>query len=160
MPITIALAAASGRKGFRQYRYVVLNRVSRLATLAAGITTPLFAQQVTGTARVADSHTPAAGIAIVLVSSNGVIVAGTLTRSDGQYTLRAPATGRFNVRARRIGFSPDSSDELRFDAGAELHFDPVMKPVTSSLQVVSVTGTQRCDITPESGATASRLWEA
>jgi len=160
MPITIARAAASGRKGFRQYRYVILNRVSRLATLAAGITTPLFAQQVTGTARIADSHTPAAGIAIVLVSSNGVIVAGTLTRSDGQYTLRAPATGRFKVRARRIGFSPDSSDELRFDARAELHFDPVMKPVTSSLQVVSVTGTQRCDISPESGATASRLWEA
>lgn len=136
------------------------DRRIQLFALSAGLSTPLQAQQVSGTAQVADSHTPAAGAAIVLVTASGVIVGGTLSKSDGRYILRAPAAGRFRILARRMGFAPDSSGELRFDVGSELHFDPVLKPLASSLQVVSVEGVQRCEIGQESGAVASRLWEA
>jgi Carboxypeptidase regulatory-like domain len=120
----------------------------------------LFSQQVSGTARTAGSQIPVVGTAIVLVSGTGVIVAGTLSGPDGQYSLRAPGIGRFKVRARHIGFSPDSSQELSFDNGRELHFDPALTALRTTLQVVKVQGSQRCEVSPEAGATAFDLWEA
>jgi hypothetical protein len=138
----------------------VVSHAARLALVSALVTSPLLGQQVAGVARVADSKAAAPGSAIVLVNSAGVIVAGTLTQADGRYVLRAPSTGRFRVRARRIGFSPDSSGDLRLDSGTEAHFDPVLKPLTTSLNVVTVEGSQRCETTPQSGALASQLWEA
>lgn len=120
----------------------------------------LFGQQVSGTAYTAGSQFPLAGTSIVLVSGTGVIVAGTLSDPDGHYSLRAPSVGRFKIRARHIGFSPDSSLELSFDTGRELHFDPALTALRTTLQVVKVEGAQRCDVNPESGAAAFDLWEA
>jgi Carboxypeptidase regulatory-like domain len=131
-----------------------------LAAICVVVAPAVYCQQVAGTARVTESNAGSPGTSIVLVSPSGVIIAGTLSRSDGRYLLRAPTGGRFRIRARRIGFAPDSSEELTFTAGGELHFDPVLKPLTTSLQAVSVEGTDRCFVRPGSGAQAFRLWEA
>jgi hypothetical protein len=139
---------------------MVCARLFRLLMFSIVVSTTSLAQQVAGTARLADSGGPAGGTAVLLVNTAGVIIAGTLSASDGGYLLHAPSAGKFRVRARRMGFAPDSSNELLFELGGELHFDPILKPVTSSLQVVSVVGVQRCKISRESGAIASRLWEA
>jgi carboxypeptidase family protein len=120
----------------------------------------VFCQQVSGTAQILESHAGSPGTTIVLVSPSGVIIAGTLSRADGGYSLRAPSPGRYRVRARRIGFAPDSSDVLTFRADGELHFDPLLKPLTASLQAVSVAGAGRCIVRPGSGAQTFRLWEA
>ncbi len=139
---------------------MIIARVFGLAAISAVVAPGVYCQQITGTARITESHASSPGTSIVLVSPSGVIIAGTISRSDGQYSLQAPTPGRFRVRARRIGFAPDSSDELTFTAGGELHFDPVLKPLATSLQAVTVEGTDRCVVSPGSGAQAFRLWEA
>ena len=132
----------------------------RLSVALVGVTPNLLCQQVSGTAQVLESHASSPGTSIVLVSPSGVIVAGTLSRQDGGYVLRAPSPGRYRVRARRLGFAPDSSNEMTFGADAALHFDPVLRPITASLQTISVEGADRCVANPVSGAQAFRLWEA
>jgi hypothetical protein len=132
----------------------------RLSVAFVGLTPNLFCQQVSGTAQISESHASSPGTTIVLVSQSGVIVAGTLSAADGRYFLRAPSPGRYRVRARRLGFAPDSSNEMTFGVDAALHFDPVLKPIIASLQTVSVEGTDRCVVSPGSGAQAFRLWEA
>jgi Carboxypeptidase regulatory-like domain len=131
-----------------------------LSVALLGLTPTLFCQQVSGTAQVSESHTSSPGTSVVLVSPSGVIVAGTLSGQDGGYVLRAPSPGRYRVRARRLGFAPDSSDEMIFGADAMFHFDPLLRPITASLQTVSVEGADRCVANPGSGAQAFRLWEA
>jgi hypothetical protein len=49
---------------------------------------------------------------------------------------------------------------MNFSVDAALHFDPLLRPITASLQTVSVEGTDRCIVSPGSGAQAFRLWEA
>jgi hypothetical protein len=120
----------------------------------------LFAQEISGTAHVAGADVPLGAVAVVLVNQNGVIVAGTLTAPDGRYRVRAPVTGQFRVRARRIGFSPDSTAEMTFDAGSQLHYDPSLTALRASLQVVRVEGIQKCEVGPESGQAAYDLWDA
>jgi hypothetical protein len=132
----------------------------RLSVAFVVLTPSVFCQEVSGTAQILESHVTSPGTTIVLVSPRGVIITGTLSRSDGRYFLRAPSPGRYRVRARRLGFAPDSSDELAFNVGTALHFDPVLRPLPTSLQAVSVEGTDRCVISPGSGAQAFRLWEA
>jgi hypothetical protein len=132
----------------------------RLSVASLVLTPSVFGQQVSGTAQISESRASSPGTTIVLVSPSGVIIAGTLSRPDGRYLLRAPSPGRYRVRARRLGFAPDSSDELTFSAGGALHFDPVLRPLTTSLQAVSVEGASRCVVSPGSGAQAFRLWEA
>ena len=132
----------------------------RLSVALVGLTPNLFCQQVSGTARISESRAGSPGTTIVLVSPSGVIVAGTLSREDGGYVLRAPSPGRYRIRARRLGFAPDSSNEMNFSVDAALHFDPLLRPITASLQTVSVKATDRCVVSPGSGAQAFRLWEA
>jgi hypothetical protein len=132
----------------------------RLSVASVILTPSVFCQQVSGTVQILESHAGSPGTTIVLVSTSGVIIAGTLSGPDGRYLLRAPSPGRYRVRARRLGFVPDSSNELTFSVDGALHFDPVLRQLTTSLQAVSVEGASRCVVSPASGAQAFRLWEA
>lgn len=132
----------------------------RLSLVSVVLTPTVFCQEVSGTAQTSESHASSPGTTIVLISPSGVIIAGTLSGPDGGYFLRAPSPGRYRVRARRLGFAPDSSDVLTFSVGVALHFDPMLRPITTSLQAVSVEGVDRCVVRPGSGAEAFRLWEA
>ena len=132
----------------------------RLSVASLVLTPAVICQQVTGTARILESRASSPGTTIVLVSPSGVIVGGTLSREDGGYLLRAPGPGRYRVRARRLGFAPDSSSEMTFSVGAVLDFDPVLRPITASLQTVSIEGGDHCVVSPGSGVQAFRLWEA
>jgi hypothetical protein len=131
---------------------------SAAASLIAATATGLSGQQVTGLAHAAGSEVPVAAAAIVLVNDAGVIVAGTLTATDGHYILRAPAAGHYRVRARRIGFAPDST-ELTL-AGSATRFDPALTPLRASLEVVRIEGIQKCEVDHEAGDAAYQLWEA
>jgi hypothetical protein len=89
-----------------------------------------------------------------------VIVAGTLTGGDGRYTIRAPTPGQYRVRARRIGFAPDSAADVRLESNNQLRYDPSLIALRTSLQVVRVEGIQKCEVGPESGQAAYDLWDA
>ncbi len=103
---------------------------------------------------------PLGGAAVVLVNENGVIVGGTLTGPDGRYTIRAPAAGQFRVRARRIGFAPDSTGVIALETTTQYRYDPSLTALRTSLRVVRVEGIQKCEVGPESGQAAYDLWDA
>jgi hypothetical protein len=128
------------------------------AAFVALVSGPLDAQQLAGRAHAAGSEVPVSAAAIVLVNDAGVIVAGTLSATDGQYALRAPAPGHYRVRARRIGFAPDST-ELTLAAGST-KFDPALTPLRTSLAVVRIEGIQKCEVERETGDAAYQLWDA
>jgi protocatechuate 3,4-dioxygenase beta subunit len=120
----------------------------------------LYAQQIVGTAYIGDRLAPSAATSILLIDSAGRVVTGTITDSSGRYAEKAQRSGWFRIRARRIGFSPDSSNFVRIENGQTITFDPKMNRVTANLAVVSVKGAQRCVIRPAEGEIAFRLWEA
>src|SRR3954471_22019862 len=128
--------------------------------LSVAVTTIAGSQEVTGVARIAGSSLPSGGTSIVLIDASGVMVTGTLTQPDGRYSLRPPSAGQFRLRARRIGFAPDSSAVLDFQPGSQLRFDPAMTPLRTTLEVVKVEGIQKCEVGHESGDAAYELWEA
>jgi len=135
---------------------------------AAAITTALLtpalgiasAQQVSGTAHEADRVTPSAQTSILLIDQSGSVVAGALTTDAGRYSLKAPRPGVFRVRARRIGFAPDSSDLVVLKSGESTRFDPRLTRLATSLTAVSIRGSQRCVTKPGEGEVAFGLWQA
>ncbi|MFN2572152.1 MAG: carboxypeptidase regulatory-like domain-containing protein [Gemmatimonadales bacterium] len=131
-----------------------------LATIAVAVGGRAEGQEVSGVAHISGSALPIGGTTIVLIDRSGVMVTGTLTQPDGRYALRLPSAGQFRLRARRIGFSPDSSAVLDFNSGSQLHFDPTMTPLRTTLEVVRVEGIQKCEVGHESGDAAYELWEA
>jgi hypothetical protein len=133
----------------------------RAVWLAVAVCIPmaLAGQSVTGTARIA-SGAPSAETSVVLVNDSGVVVAGMVTRASGTYSMMAPRPGSYRVRARRMGFSPDSSRVMNITEQSALKFDPTLTPISISLASVSVTTSRRCVVNPAAGAAAFQLWEA
>ncbi|HSU96553.1 MAG TPA: carboxypeptidase-like regulatory domain-containing protein, partial [Gemmatimonadaceae bacterium] len=119
----------------------------------------MSAQSVRGTARIEGGGQGSAQTTIALVDSLGAIVAGTTTGEAGEYLLRAPHAGTYRVRARRIGFAPDSSSAMVMTSGATVTFDPSMKQLRTQLAEVRVQEARRCVLAPEAGAQALRLWQ-
>lgn len=117
----------------------------------------LSAQEVRGTVRSASSGSPDASV--VLVGTDGNAVAGALTAGDGGYVLRAPIAGYYYVRARQIGFSPDSSRPIRLSGGSVATADLELKRFVTFLPTVKVEETRRCRVAPVAGAVAFRLWQ-
>lgn len=120
---------------------------------------PLAAQTIRGTAHVEEDKQGSGQTTIALVDTLGAIVAGTTTGETGNYLLRAPHAGTYRVRARRIGFTPDSSSAMVVASGATVTFDPVMKRLRAQLAEVRVQESRRCVLAPEAGAQALRLWQ-
>ena len=116
------------------------------------------AQTIHGTAR--DESGRGSGLTtIALVDTLGAIVAGTITGDAGTYVLHAPAAGSYRVRARRIGFAPDSSPVIILANGATVTFDPAMMKLRTQLAEVRVEESRRCALAPDAGAQAVRLWQ-
>lgn len=135
---------------------------ARVLTLSAGCATLLSAQEVRGVARAGATGDrtppPLAETSVVLVDANGDVVAGALTDADGRFALRAPADGRYRVRARRIGFTPDSSALVSLRAGTFVTFDPMLHAFATRLASVRVDEAARCRIAPDAGSLAHQLW--
>lgn len=137
--------------------------LARFAWIAAVATVTAVAslggQEVTGVARAGSSGLQLPEATVVLVNAAGGVVSGTITRPDGNYTLLAPSPGDYRVRARRIGFSPDSSEMFRLATGSVARFDPRLSQFTAQLPIVPVEETRRCTMRPQTGAVAVRLWQ-
>ncbi|HEY1951881.1 MAG TPA: carboxypeptidase-like regulatory domain-containing protein [Gemmatimonadaceae bacterium] len=131
-----------------------------VVALSLGVTRAVRTQEVSGIAHVAGSSLAIGGTSIVLMDRNGVMITGTLTQLNGRYSLRLPSAGQFRLRARHIGFSPDSSAMLDIQSTNQLRYDPAMTPLRTTLEVVKVEGIQKCEVGHESGDAAYQLWEA
>ncbi|HJP86546.1 MAG TPA: carboxypeptidase-like regulatory domain-containing protein [Gemmatimonadaceae bacterium] len=101
-------------------------------------------QEAAGIVRNARTQDPEPHVSIVLVNTRGTIVAGTITGEDGRFHVKAPDMGRFRIRVRKLGFSPDSSPQLIFGKGESVEFNASLNALPYNLESVAVEGESRC----------------
>ncbi len=131
---------------------------SALAVLLGGIlaATPLAAQNATGsvTGRVLDSASrqPLSAVSVRVVGTTN----GSLTRTDGSFTISLVGSGVHQVRASRIGFAAQTRT-VTVPAGGTVSVEFTMAPQAAVLSDIVVTGygTQRRESITGSVATVN-----
>ena len=130
---------------------------------AASVAAPLGAQVVRVAVEDAATQVPAPGAVVSLTDSIGRRVVSGLTDERGVMVLLPPATGRFAVRAERVGtdawtsgapvlLTPERSDTLAVDV--------VLAPRTTWLGPTVVRADRRCDRLAEADGSAASVWQA
>lgn len=120
---------------------------------------PLSAQTVQGELVEQGTGEPINGALIVLLDEGEEQHGGALTGENGQFTLRAPAPGRYTLRAERIGYMSTASPVLTLEAGQTLEYRMVAQEEAIDLGGIIVEGERRCEIRPEEGLRTHQLWE-
>src|SRR3954451_6937155 len=130
-----------------------------LAALAALLSaTPLAAQAVQGRL-VQPDGAPVAQTLVSLVDSAGRSVGTALTDRQGGFTLRAPAPGRFTLRAERVGYALTESPAFRLAAGETVQQRLVSNDRRASLaEIVAVGAARRCTVRPGEGEQTAAVW--
>lgn len=131
--------------------------VAALLGAALMVAPALRAQVIVG--RVTSSGSGSvAGAIVQLLDSTGAPVARALADTDGHFSLRAPAAGRYRLEVLRIGFRPDTEALrlVRADSAAHIQIFAPDEPVT--LPLVRVTARSDCQMGPNEGRDALTLW--
>lgn len=133
-------------------------------TLAALVTLPAAAaaQVITGRVVEQGTGTPVSAAFVTVIDSAGGDVTSGLAGADGAFRLRAPAAGRYRLRAERIGYASVTSDLLDvpvtgLEVTVEVPADPI---VFDAVRIQGETrGEGRCVLRPEEGEATYLLWE-
>ncbi|MDT8341579.1 MAG: carboxypeptidase-like regulatory domain-containing protein [Longimicrobiales bacterium] len=126
---------------------------------------PLAAQQaapatVLGRVSDRDTGTPLVGAFVTLLDGEGVRRAGVLTDEAGRYVMRAPAPGRYRLRASRIGVESAFSVFFEVAAGGVVNRDLQTTAAAVTLAGLEVTGeTRRCRIAGDQASATVGIWE-
>ncbi len=96
---------------------------------------------------------------IVLLDASGSTAAAVLTDELGAFIVRAPAAGRFALRADRIGHASAESPPFEVGAGETVVVDLTAPVEAVALAEVRVEGSRRCLLRPEEGMDVARVWE-
>lgn len=116
------------------------------------------AQTVTGSVRIDGTAAAARGAWVALIDSAESQRAAILTDTAGRFVLRAPAPGRYRVRAQLIGHADALSVELVLVAGRTESVALFLRTRALPLAAITVEAERRCEVSPESGA-AAILWD-
>jgi hypothetical protein len=130
-----------------------------LIAVCIAVPGPMRAQRVRGIVTSSASEQPTGAI-LTLEDTSGRPVARALVHADGTFVLTAPASGRFRLRAIRLGFRP--SDWETIDVGAA-GVDGIRLEMTSvpvRLDRVAVSAAGQCTTRPDSAMAAFALWRA
>jgi hypothetical protein len=102
---------------------------------------------------------PLEGAMVHLLSPGDQAIAQVLTDAGGRFSLSARASGRYRIRADRIGHASTFSPEFRVVAGDTLEYrlEAEVEPVR--LAEVVVEGSGRCEVRPDQGVATARVWE-
>ena len=95
---------------------------------------------------------------VILEDLAGVEVTRELVSYAGQFTVRAPAPGRFLLRWARIGYRAVVSPELELSAGSAVPYVFRVLPIAVQLPAVEVRGKRQCDVRPADAAATATLW--
>lgn len=116
----------------------------------------LLAQTVTIRAVEDSTRRPLPGVVVRLHQGSRILHTG-LTRENGTVTLRAPAPGRYEITAARIGHEGFGPAAIDIAAGSQSQVI-VMPRDVRTLPPIVVTSASRCAGGPGSAAAAA-LWE-
>lgn len=130
-----------------------------LACLMSGAGRAARAQTVYGRVFAGRDGAAVPGVIVFLLDSADRSVDRSLSSESGAYRLRAPAPGRYRLRALRIGFRPTLSARFSLRAQESLEKPLPLNELAVSLASVRVTAGQRCAVQPEAGSLAFDVWE-
>ncbi|HEX8271719.1 MAG TPA: carboxypeptidase-like regulatory domain-containing protein [Longimicrobiaceae bacterium] len=137
--------------------YCTLPFVSLLLAVACRA---LPAQAVRGTLVEEGSGSPVPGTLVVLLDAAGNQVAGALSGADGAFLVRAPAAGRFQLRAERIGVRGAASRGVELAAGQTLDVR-LAAPAAAAFALEGLVvrrERKRCRALPQAGEGAATVW--
>lgn len=136
-------------------------RLTALLLVAAIIWAPqqLRAQVVQGQVVDSTSRLPVARGFVVLLDPLGNEVARALSSGEGEYRLRAPTAGRYQLRSERIGFRAFASDFFDLSDGQTLDLTLSIEALPIRLSAVVVRGRDRCNTNAEQGEGTVLVWE-
>jgi len=139
----------------------MIPRMRTLFPLAAllAMAAPAAAQTVQGTLREA-SGAPVNRVLVALVDAGGRQVARALTDAEGGFSVRAPAAGRYSLRAERIGYAAVTSPAFELKDGETRTERLVASGAAVMLQGLTVSpAARRCAVRPGAGVATATLWE-
>lgn len=133
-----------------------LRRAGLALTLLA--THVAHAQTIRGTVRSRAGDLGVPGAIVLLIDSAATTTyARTLSGDRGEYLLRAPAPGRYALRALRIGFRPTTT--AAFDVAGDTTVTLRVTDIPIALRPVTTRERAQCRIRPDSGLLTAALWE-
>jgi hypothetical protein len=124
-----------------------------------GSVSPLLAQRVRGVVSEADSTTPAAFVALLLVDTAGVTAARGQTGGSGGFEIVAPAPGRYRLRALRVGFAPTVSEVYALGPDEVRTIRIILAGRRVTLPSVQVTDRAACGSARGSGGALLDVWD-
>ena len=135
-------------------------RQIRMAAAALLIVTgSLRAQLVTGAVVLRDSITPVPSVIVVAIDARGNTVSRALTSRQGQFTLRIPEFGRYQLDVLRIGFRPTRGPTINVIAGSVESVRIVFAAEPISLMAMTVRERETCRVSSDTGLAVARVWE-
>lgn len=117
------------------------------------------AQVVQGRVAEGSARLPVQGVMVTLVDQDGRTAAQVLTDASGRYRLRAPAGGRYHVRAKRIGVRPFTSPVFALAVNDVRELPIAVEALPTQAAAVQVTGRQLCADEFRRDEVAAALWE-
>jgi hypothetical protein len=101
----------------------------------------------------------AAGAIVVAADERGNVAGRALTGERGEFDLRLPAPGRYEVRVLRIGFKPTVVPAIELAAGEVRSLSVVLRGEAVTLAAVTVRGTNDCRVRADSSHQVAAMWE-
>jgi hypothetical protein len=148
--------SACGRSRFaRRFELlVVVTVVAMLARVQAAA-----AQSITGIVVLPDSVTPASRVIVVASDASGATAGRALTGDRGQFTLRLPGVGSYQITLLRIGFRPTRFPPVVVGATSEAPVRFVLANQPVRLSLVNVRERETCRVSADTGFVVTRVWE-
>ena len=121
----------------------------------------LTGQSVAGTVLDLSQGSPLPGTFVVLLDTEGMAIARSLTTQAGTFRLSAPGPGTYRIRVQRIGIADVTTDLINIGdrevVSREIRVP--LAPVRLSDITVEVEGESQCGILREDALSLYRVWE-
>lgn len=107
-----------------------------LSLIMCCIPAPIYAQNITGIVKDADSHITLPGAAVVILESQPLV--GTVTDANGNFNLTAPKVGRYNLQVSYIGYETAVIYELLVQSAKIVVLEILLKESATEFEGVEV----------------------
>ncbi len=119
----------------------------------------LSSQIIRGVVVLPDSSTPVAGAVVVATTERGPSSVRALSGAKGEFTLRLPAPGRYDLKVLRIGYRPTQGPSVTVADGATEAVRIVFAAEAVVLSAMNVRERETCRVNADSGFMVARVWE-
>ena len=130
-----------------------------LLALLAGVLPDITSAQVVRGRLHGNEGNAVGGAMMTLLDRSERQIEQVLARSSGLFELTAPSSGRYRLRAERIGYATTYSDFFELAAGDTLTLRMTAPVEPVRLEGLEAEGDQKCQIRPEEGLAVSQAWE-